>query len=50
MCIPMMRRPMRPNLGGSLADAFSVRWIFFVDVPVGAVALLLSSRILPKGP
>jgi EmrB/QacA subfamily drug resistance transporter len=49
MGVPMMLGPIcGPILGGWLVDDFSWRWIFFINVPVGIVALLLSSRILPK--
>ena len=30
-----------PLLGGSLADALSWRWVFYVNLPVGAVALAI---------
>jgi EmrB/QacA subfamily drug resistance transporter len=35
-------------LGGILTDLVSWRWVFFVNVPVGAVAFLLSSRSVPE--
>src|SRR4051812_37941787 len=35
-------------LGGILTDALSWPWIFFVNVPVGAVALALALRFVPE--
>src|SRR3954471_5945082 len=34
-------------LGGILTDALSWEWIFFVNVPVGLFALVLSARYVP---
>ena len=33
-----------PTLGGWITDNFSWRWIFFINVPVGIISLLLTSR------
>src|SRR5213592_3166246 len=35
-------------LGGVLTQAFSWPWIFFVNVPVGIAAFLLSLRLIPE--
>jgi EmrB/QacA subfamily drug resistance transporter len=35
-------------LGGILTDVASWQWVFFVNVPVGAVSLLLSLRFVPN--
>jgi EmrB/QacA subfamily drug resistance transporter len=35
-------------LGGALTQAFSWPWIFFVNVPVGVVAFVLSLRLIPE--
>ncbi|HMK96200.1 MAG TPA: DHA2 family efflux MFS transporter permease subunit, partial [Acidimicrobiales bacterium] len=35
-------------LGGVLTDALSWRWILFVNVPIGLIALPLSRRFLPE--
>ena len=34
--------------GGILTDALSWRWVFFVNVPVGALALVLAPALLPE--
>src|ERR671933_83349 len=36
--------PLFPVLGGALTSGISWRWIFFVNVPVGIVALLVTLR------
>src|SRR6267154_109868 len=35
-------------LGGVLVQALSWRWVFFVNVPIGAVVLALAPRIVPE--
>jgi EmrB/QacA subfamily drug resistance transporter len=47
--VPMMLGPiLGPVLGGWLVTDFSWRWIFFINVPVGAAALFMSLRVLPR--
>jgi EmrB/QacA subfamily drug resistance transporter len=35
-------------LGGVIVQAISWRWVFFINVPIGAVALALTPRIVPE--
>ncbi|MDX6546041.1 MAG: hypothetical protein QOG02_1815, partial [Gaiellales bacterium] len=37
-----------PLLGGFLTDQLSWRWIFYVNVPVGIVALVVTTIVLPN--
>jgi EmrB/QacA subfamily drug resistance transporter len=47
--VPMLAGPiLGPILGGWMVDDLSWRWIFFINLPIGVAAFLLSSRVLPK--
>lgn len=39
-----------PVVGGSITSHVSWRWIFWVNVPVGILAILLSIKLLPEMP
>lgn len=39
-----------PTLGGWITDNYSWRWIFYINVPVGVLALLLVSQLLEDPP
>lgn len=47
--VPMLLAPIAgPILGGWLVTDVSWRWIFFINLPVGVVALIWASLVLPK--
>ena len=39
-----------PTLGGWITDNFDWRWIFFINLPVGLVSILLSARLVSDPP
>src|SRR5579883_1103749 len=39
-----------PTLGGWITDNFNWRWIFFINVPIGIISLLLSYRMIEDPP
>jgi EmrB/QacA subfamily drug resistance transporter len=49
MGVPMLLGPIfGPILGGWLVDDFSWHWIFFINIPIGIAALVMSLRVLPR--
>jgi EmrB/QacA subfamily drug resistance transporter len=50
VAVPAMLAPiLGPAIGGLIVDNASWRWIFFVNVPIGVVAVIAALRVLPKG-
>ncbi len=39
-----------PTLGGWITDNFTWRWIFFINIPVGIISVLLTSRLIEDPP
>ena len=37
-----------PLLGGFLTDNYSWRWVFYINIPVGIVALVMASTYMPR--
>jgi DHA2 family multidrug resistance protein len=39
-----------PTLGGFITDNFSWRWVFFINIPVGILSLILTNRVVTDPP
>src|SRR5439155_939553 len=39
-----------PTIGGWITDNYSWRWIFFINVPIGIISLMLTSRLVSDPP
>ena len=48
--MPMMLAPiLGPTIGGLIVDNASWQWIFYVNVPIGVIAVIAALRVLPEG-
>ena len=48
VAVPAMLAPiLGPTIGGLILDNASWRWIFYVNVPIGAIAVVAALRYLP---
>lgn len=49
LTIPALVGPMvGPPVGGFISTFFSWHWIFLINVPIGAIGILLAGRVLPE--
>jgi EmrB/QacA subfamily drug resistance transporter len=48
MTLAALGTAIGPVIGGFLTQYLSWHWIFFINVPVGIVAILLGSRVIPR--
>jgi EmrB/QacA subfamily drug resistance transporter len=49
VAVPAMLAPiLGPTIGGLILDNTTWRWIFYVNVPIGAIAVISALRILPR--
>jgi DHA2 family multidrug resistance protein len=46
----VMAPAIGPTLGGYITDNFDWRWIFFINVPVAIISLILTSRLVEDPP
>ena len=46
----VMAPTLGPTLGGFLTDRYSWPWIFFINIPIGVVAAVLTFRFVPDSP
>src|SRR5256714_1086871 len=48
LSVPVMLAPiLGPTIGGLILDNASWRWIFFVNLPIGVLAVIAALRVLP---
>jgi EmrB/QacA subfamily drug resistance transporter len=49
VAVPAMLAPiLGPTIGGLIVDNISWRWIFYVNVPIGIIAIIAALRTLPR--
>jgi EmrB/QacA subfamily drug resistance transporter len=49
VAVPMMLAPiLGPTIGGLIVQNISWRWIFYVNVPIGVIAVIAALRVLPR--
>ncbi|MGH3262059.1 MAG: DHA2 family efflux MFS transporter permease subunit, partial [Trebonia sp.] len=49
VAVPAMLAPiLGPMIGGLILEHMAWRWIFYVNVPVGAIAVIAAAKVLPS--
>ncbi len=46
----VMAPAVGPTLGGFITDNYSWRWVFFINIPVGILSLVLTSQLIHDSP
>ncbi|MCA9772729.1 MAG: DHA2 family efflux MFS transporter permease subunit [Myxococcales bacterium] len=46
----MVAPVLGPTIGGYLTETASWRWVFYINVPVGALAFVMAARVIPARP
>lgn len=49
MTVAALGTAIGPTIGGLLTEYLSWHWIFFINVPVGILAVVLGIRVIPSG-
>jgi EmrB/QacA subfamily drug resistance transporter len=51
MTTPVLLGPLLgPIIGGYIASYYNWRWIFFINIPVGLLGIVLAMRYIPRSP
>lgn len=50
MTIAALGTALGPTIGGFLTQYMSWHWIFFINVPVGIIAVILGAKVIPATP
>src|SRR5262249_31014341 len=49
-CVMMIAPTLGPFLGGYLVGSFGWQWAFFINIPLGSIAIFLAQKVLKPMP